>query len=217
MSDDKNNLPTRTSLLRQVKNESDHTKWEQGWEEFYSIYRPLIFGVARQARLNVEEAEDVVQEVMAELRRRIQGFEPNRERGPFKAWLLNLVRWRIADQLRKRLPVAEVAEGDTEAALRTQASIAAASKDSCSDEAWEAAVRQRLLEEAIDRVKAQADEKQFQIFRVYTSQKISAQQVAQAFGVSIMQVYLAKHRLGKMIKKEIAKLERVTSQTGQLV
>src|SRR6266567_4731165 len=134
MSDEKNSLPTRTSLLRQVKNESEQTKWEAGWEEFYSIYRPLIFGVARQAELNAEEAEDVVQEVMAELRRRIHAFEPNRERGPFKAWLLNLVRWRIADQFRKRLPVAEE---DTGAALEAQASTAVALNDQCSDEAWD--------------------------------------------------------------------------------
>src|SRR5215467_9697824 len=100
MSRDEDRLPTRTSLLRRVQNEGERTKWEQGWEEFYSAYRPLIVGVAHQAGLNPEEAEDVLQEVMAELRRRIVGFEPNRERGPFKAWLLKLVRWRISDKLR---------------------------------------------------------------------------------------------------------------------
>src|SRR5262249_54749463 len=149
----------------------EQTKWEAGWEEFYSIYRPLIFGVARQANLNAEEAEDVVQEVMAELRKRIHGFEPDRERGPFKAWLLNLVRWRIADQFKKRLPIAQ---GAADSVMESQVSTSASSNTTCSEEAWDEAVRQRLLEGAIERVRAQADEKQFQIFRVCTSQKIRA-------------------------------------------
>jgi RNA polymerase sigma factor (sigma-70 family) len=208
MREHENSLATRTSLLRQVKNEVDETKWEQGWEEFYSIYQPLVVGVGRQAGLNSEEAEDVLQDVMTELRLKIHDFQPDRERGPFKAWLLNRVRWRIADQLRKRLPLVE---GDTDVALETSGLKADAASKPCSDEEWDQAWRQRLLEEAMERVKDYADEKQFQIFRICTTQKIRAQRVAESFGVSLMQVYLAKHRVGKLIKKEVERLERAMS------
>ncbi len=201
-------LPTRTSLLRQVQNEDDATKWEAGWEEFYAIYRPLIFGVARQAGLNAEEAEDVVQVVMAELRRRIAGFEPNRERGPFKAWLLNLVRWRIADKLADRLPLTD---GDSAAAIE-RAADAENSSGACSEKEWDEAWRQRLLEEALERVRIHADPRQFQIFRLCTSQKVRAKKVAESFGVSTMQVYLAKHRVAKLVKNEIERLEQTMSR-----
>jgi RNA polymerase sigma factor (sigma-70 family) len=207
LSDVKNRedpLPTRTSLLRQVQNEGEQTQWEAGWEEFYTIYQPLIFGVARQCGLNTEESEDVVQAVMAELRRRIGGFEPNRERGPFKAWLLKLVRWRIADKLAERLPLAQRdGERSIEEVIASETAPAP-----CGDEEWNQAWRRRLLDEALERVRARADARQFQIFRVCTSQKVRAKTVAESFGVSTMQVYLAKHRIAKLVKNEIERLEQ---------
>ena len=199
-------LPTRTSLLRQVQNEAARTRWEAGWEEFYSIYRPLIFGVARQAGLNAEEAEDVVQDVMAELRGRISAFEPDGQRAPFKAWLLRMVRWRITDKLRDRLPVAE---GERTEGVDAQAARPEDSTGAVIEEQWEEAWRQRILEEALEQVRTQADARQFQIFRVVISQKIRAQEVAKSFGVSVMQVYLAKHRIAKLLKREVQRLEKV--------
>jgi RNA polymerase sigma factor (sigma-70 family) len=209
MTNEKNSLSTRSSLLRRVKNESEETKWQLAWEDFYSIYRPLVIGVARRAGLNAEEAEDVLQDVMGELRRRIQGFEPDRKRGPFKAWLLNLVRWRIKDQIRKRPVRAEVNTASAPDALHL---VAQEPTSDCSEEEWDRAYHQRLLEQALEKVRNKADETQFQIFRICTSQKIKAQKVAETFGVSVVQVYLAKHRVSKLIKREVQRMDKATNR-----
>jgi DNA-directed RNA polymerase specialized sigma24 family protein len=44
----------------------------------------------------------VVQETIISVARDIQKFKRDRTLGSFKGWLRNIIRWRIADQLRKR-------------------------------------------------------------------------------------------------------------------
>ena len=63
-------------------------------------------GVARKAGLREEEAKEVLQETMKSVSQHIGTFQADPARGPFRGWLLNMVQWRIRDQVRKRLPVA---------------------------------------------------------------------------------------------------------------
>ena len=50
--------------------------------------------------------------------------------------------------------------------------------------------------------------RQYQIFDCYVVQGWEAEKVRDELGVSIAQVYLAKHRVGSILKKEIQKLEK---------
>ena len=95
-SDD--SLKTRASLVARLRD------WEDAdsWRDFSKTYERLILGVARKAGLTEAECLDVQQEVLLSVAKSIATFDPSREVGSFKAWLLNLTRWRIADQLRKR-------------------------------------------------------------------------------------------------------------------
>src|SRR3954464_5924042 len=93
-------IATRASLLGRLKNWED----QASWEEFAQTYSRLIRAVAVQAGLTDAEAKDVEQETLLCVARTIHEFESNAERGSFKSWLLNLTRWRITDQFRKRAP-----------------------------------------------------------------------------------------------------------------
>jgi RNA polymerase sigma-70 factor (ECF subfamily) len=57
-------------------------------------------------------------------------------------------------------------------------------------------------------VKAQVSPKQYQIFDYYVVKQWDAKKVQDYLGVSMAQVYLAKHRVGSVLKKELAKLEK---------
>jgi DNA-directed RNA polymerase specialized sigma subunit len=72
---------------------------------------------------------------------------------------------------------------------------------------WDEAWRENLLEAAIQRVRNRVDAKQFQILDCYVLQDWPVKEVAKALDVSVMQVYLAKHRIGGLVKKELANLE----------
>jgi RNA polymerase sigma factor (sigma-70 family) len=96
---DHSSLATRASLLARLKSGDD----SQSWLEFYRTYGGLIRSFAANAGLNTDEAEEVLQETAIGVARRLPDFIYSPEVCRFKTWLLNLVRWRIQDQLRKRV------------------------------------------------------------------------------------------------------------------
>src|SRR5437867_1469660 len=93
-------IPTRYSLLSRLHNRDD----QESWKDFFDTYWRLIYGVALKAGLSEQEAQDVVQETVICVAKDIHKFKRDRALGSFKGWLRNITRWRIADQLRKRMP-----------------------------------------------------------------------------------------------------------------
>src|SRR6266478_9048648 len=91
-------IPTRHSLLNRLKDLGDQTSWQ----EFFDTYWQLIYNVAVKAGLPDAEAQEVVQETVIAVARKIGEFKADPARGSFSAWLMQLTRWRIADQWRKR-------------------------------------------------------------------------------------------------------------------
>ena len=64
-------IPTRRSLLGRLKNWDDLASWQ----EFFDTYARLIHRVAVKAGLNDAEAQDVVQETIIIVARKIPGFK----------------------------------------------------------------------------------------------------------------------------------------------
>ena len=61
---------------------------------------------------------------------------------------------------------------------------------------------------ALEQVKRQVSPKQYQMFDLHVLQNLSAQDTASTLQVSAASVYMAKHRLSRLLKKEVGKLER---------
>src|SRR6516165_2035972 len=91
---------TRWILLALLKNWED----QQSWREFFDTYWRLIYAVAIKAGFTDAEAQDVVQDTVLSVAKKISEFKCGPASGSFKAWLLKLTRWRILNQLKKRLP-----------------------------------------------------------------------------------------------------------------
>src|SRR4051812_26738309 len=91
-------IPTRASLLERLKDLGD----QASWNAFYELYHDLIFSVARRAGLNETEANEVVQDTLISVAKKMPEFTYDPARDSFKGWLLTVVRWRIRDQLAKR-------------------------------------------------------------------------------------------------------------------
>src|SRR5579864_1571102 len=92
-------IPTRYTLLSRLQNWEDN----ESWKDFFDTYWRLIYSVARKSGLTEVEAQDVVQETVISVSKHIHKFRRDCKLGSFKGWLRNLTRWRIADQLRKRM------------------------------------------------------------------------------------------------------------------
>ncbi len=93
-------IPTRRSLVSRLR------KWDdqESWQEFFSTYWKLIYSVAIKAGCTDEEAEDVVQETVLSVAKKMDTFRYNPEVCSFRGWLMHVTRLRITDQLRKRRP-----------------------------------------------------------------------------------------------------------------
>ena len=72
------------------------------------------------------------------------------------------------------------------------------------DQEWQATV----LATASENAKRQVDSKQWQIFDLYVLKSWPPREVAKALGVTIARVYLAKHSISAVVRKEVEKLER---------
>jgi RNA polymerase sigma-70 factor (ECF subfamily) len=59
---------------------------------------------------------------------------------------------------------------------------------------------------ALRRVKALVSPRQYQIFSCYVIKGWDPEKVKKELGVNAAQVYLAKHRVGRILKREAAKL-----------
>jgi len=198
-------LPTRASLLGRLKNWQDQASWQQ----FFDTYARLIYGVARKSGLSDVEAQDVVQETMSAVARHMPSFQYDPAIGSFKAWLLNLTRWRITDQVRKRGP-ARVAVEEPET-VATAISTIEKLIDPASlklDQVWEIEWEKNLLAVALARVKRRIDPAKYQVFDFYVNKEWEAEKVAEKFGLPVQQVYLLKHRVTEMLKEEIRRLEK---------
>ncbi len=66
--------------------------------------------------------------------------------------------------------------------------------------------QKHLLATATERVKRQVKAEHFQMFDFYVLQAWPVREVARVLNVSVAQVYLAKHRVGALLKKELKRL-----------
>jgi len=108
-------IPTRRSLLERLKNWED----QKSWVDFFDTYWKLIYGVARKAGLTEVEAQDVVQETVITVAKKMGEFKTDPAFGSFKSWLLLITRRRITDQFRRRPPRVEFTKGRSDATPRT--------------------------------------------------------------------------------------------------
>ena len=200
-------IPTRTTLLHRLKDWQD----QPSWQDFFDTYWKLIYGVAIKKGLTEAEAQDVVQETMISVASHMPSFKYDRSVGSFKAWLLNMTRWRITDQLRKRRRLAAYDFSDRTAADPSTTDKMLDPASESLDALWDSEWEKNLLAAAIDKVKRRLDPQKYQIFDFCVNKEWPPAKIAKTFGISIDQVYLAKHRVTEMITEEVRKLEKKTS------
>lgn len=197
-------IATRASLLGRLRNWDD----AQSWEEFTQTYWRLIYSVARRSGLSETEARDVVQDTLLGVAKKIHEFESDPKRGTFRGWLLNLTRWRIVDQFRARPPVSKGPAQNEPTTEEGTATINRIPDPAQLDELWEAEWKKNVVETAFARISRKVNAKHAQIFDLYALRGWRAAKIAQELGVSVVQVYLVNHRLTKLLKEEVAYLQK---------
>jgi len=199
-------IPTRRSLLSRLRNWDD----QESWKDFFDTYWKLIYNTAVKAGLTDAEAQDVVQETVFTVAKKMPKFKYDPAVGSFKGWLLKTTRWRILDHIHrvrtKEAPLPRRRRGeepdDTNMTTLVQDSA-------CTDleKVWNAEWQKNLIGAATERVKRRVRPKHYQMFELHVLRELPVAKVAEVLGVSTAQVHLAKHRISRLVKKEIQHLE----------
>ena len=131
---------------------------------------------------------------------------PEMASGSFKGWLYQVTRCRIADQFRKRLPKAAPAvrgpDEDRTATVDRLPDLSATDVATAWDREWE----KNLAHTALERIKRRVHPKQFQMFDLYVTQAWPIRDITETLGVHRTQVYMAKLRISRLLKREVARL-----------
>jgi RNA polymerase sigma factor (sigma-70 family) len=210
-------IATRHSLLNRLKDWGDQTSWQ----EFFDTYAQLIYNVAVKAGLSDVEAQEVVQETIIAVARKIGEFKADPAHGSFSAWLMQLTRWRIADQWRQRGKVGVQASAcvpGAEGTLKRELQQDTGSTGPIEripdptgvplDAVWHEEWEKHLMAAALERVKRQASPRQFQMFDLHVLQKQSVRTTARTLQASVASVYMARHRVTRLLTKEVRKLKQ---------
>jgi RNA polymerase sigma factor (sigma-70 family) len=199
-------LPTRKTLIERLDNWSD---WSS-WDEFYRTYSGFVFHVARKSGLSDDESSDVVQETFIGVAKNLQKKKFDTSLGSFKSFLLNQARWRILDQFRRRKKQqsreANLHLDETDDRRTAPIERCADPNGMALEKLWDKEWQDQVMDIALRRVRALVSPRQFQIFSCYVLKGWSPERVKKELGVNAAQVYLAKHRVGRILKREAARL-----------
>ena len=192
-------LPTtRVTLLTQLRQDPCD---QAGWDEFVERYGRHIYRWCRKWKLQDADAEDVTQDILMKLSRKLRAFayDPSRS---FRGWLKTVAHhaWRdFLDRRRQPLP----AGGDSqveELLLTVEAREDLARK-------LEEAFDLELLEAAKLRVRLRVAPQTWEAFRLVALESLPAAEVADRVRLQVAMVYVAKSTVQKRLREEIRKLE----------
>ena len=202
-------IATRASLLERLRDVEDQASWQR----FFDTYARLIHGVALKAGLSETEAQDVLQETVISVAKHLPGFRYDPKVCSFKTWMLRLTRWRIIDQLRRRLPSEQHIEisGDNDATATAALEQLTDGRAPELEAVWNEEWRMLAAATALERVKQRVNPEQFQMFDLYVLRELPVGEVARLLGTNVARVYLAKHRLSKLLQTMIVEIEKTES------
>jgi RNA polymerase sigma factor (sigma-70 family) len=171
------------------------------WDEFVQHYGPKVLLWCRHWGLQRADAEDVSQDVLLEVARKMQTFRYDPARS-FRAWLKTLAHGAWCEWLERR---SRQPQGSGDSRVLDLLQTAAARDDLLRklEEGYEA----ELLEAAGVRVRLRVGPRSWEAFRLLAFEGKSGTEAAAQLNMKVGAVFMAKSRVQKMLREEILKLQ----------
>lgn len=184
-------LTTPPSLLARLRQSPER----EAWERFVEMYTPLFFAWTRRLGLDDHESADLVQDLFTVLVEQMPLFNYDRQRS-FRAWLKTILLNRWRNHARRRLAQRLVHHDLNEIAAENQA----------LPELEEAEYRQYVVSRALALMQAEFQPATWKACHEFVMCGRSADDVAKELGISVNAVYLAKSRVLRRLREELAGL-----------
>lgn len=190
---------TSTTLLAKLA-ERETGIDQAAWYRFFALYQPVMVEFARTKGAG-EDAEDVVQEVFANLAKAFQAGRYAREKGSFRAYLAKMLRNELISRFRRcsvrpESDAAGITEAEVEAekSLQTAPSVYSGPDDV---ENWKIARHRIAVEHVL--TKTALSEQSRQIYRRLMESGDSCAEVARRMNLPAATVRQVKSRVSRMI------------------
>jgi RNA polymerase sigma-70 factor (ECF subfamily) len=181
---------TCVSLLQRLRRPDD----AEAWNRFVRLYTPLLYSWSRRLGLQPADAADLMQEVFAVLVQKLPEFQYNPQQR-FRGWLWTvLVNKHRAQRRRRTLAVGPL--GDS--ALPEPAG------PDPIEVMTEAEHRHYLVQRALRLLQGEFQPVTWAAYRGHIVDGRPAAEVAAALGISVNAVYIAKSRVLRRLRAELA-------------
>jgi RNA polymerase sigma factor (sigma-70 family) len=189
---------TRVSLLGRLRRDPMD---QAAWEEFVEHYAGKIYAWCRKWQLQEADAQDVTQIVLLKLAQKMRDFTYDSSRS-FRAWLKTLTAHAWSDYLKARQ---RPGQGSGDSAVHGILQSTAAREDLVKH--LEEEFDRELFEEAMLRVQLRVAPQTWQAFHLTAIEGLSGADAAARIPMQVAQVFVAKRRVQKMLRQEVARLE----------
>lgn len=193
------NEPTRASLILRLQDAEDLA----AWEEFASIYGPVIFNVATSRGFQAADAENLVQEVFMAVAGAVASWFERDDRGSFRAWLLRIARNAAVDMITQKATRSLGRDG-SEAEIQLANLPAPSELSSALDLEYERTVFQWAAEQ----VRESVAEHTWQAFWLTSVKDLSVEEAAARLNTRPGNIYFARSRVLLKIKELVKQYQQ---------
>jgi len=190
-------VETSLSLLERLTDRPT----DPDWQRLFDLYQPLLRSWALRAGLGDADADDLVQETLSVVVREVPRFQRGRA-GAFRSWLRAILANRLRDFFRARhaRPVATGGSDFLEKLDQLEA------PDSELSQLWDREHDRHVAAKVMKIVQNDIEPATWQAFRRQVFDGVPAAAVAAELGLSYNAVLLAKSRVLKRLRAELAGL-----------
>jgi RNA polymerase sigma-70 factor (ECF subfamily) len=185
---------TSTSLLDRLRLQPD----AEAWQRLVELYTPLIRGwLRRHGRLD-QDADDLVQEVLAVVVRKLPDFRREPRTGAFRRWLRTITVNCLRDFWRARR-ARPVATGDS-AFLEMLHQLE--DPDSALSRLWDREHDHHVTHRLLQLIQPKFEPSTWRAFQRVALEGAAAEVVAAELGISVNAVFIAKSRVLTRLRQE---------------
>ena len=186
-------METSASLLERLRS----TPEDADWNRLVELYTPLIRAWIRRHSYSQQDADDVVQEVLSVVVRKIPSFERERA-GAFRSWLKTITVNCLREAWRGRRFRPSAAGGSDFRLVLEQMEDPA----SQLSQLWNDEHDQHVLQTLLTQIEPTLSNETWQAFKRVTVDGESPAEVANTMGISVNSVYIAKSRVMSRLREE---------------
>lgn len=188
---DYNSSNTSISLIDQARSND-----AAAWQALCDIYSPLVYSWVRQAGLDGNDAEDIVQDVFRKVFGNLRSFHRDRQGDTFRGWLWTITRNEVRGWFRRQKAAVAKPQGGTEAQIQMASVADWVSDDSAIGEIQtDQNTETQMIRRAAEAIKNDFAEHTWQAFWRLTVEGHTAADIAADLDMTAVGVRQAKFRV----------------------